>query len=346
MEKLSKLICKSAFLVLAGLIFLPTKSYTDVSIEGTFFVNAEVFYIGDLDFKNLEYNPEIFNVLINTNDPPDTVWLEFSIHCVSPKYGRLLWVKTDTFVLGNERSITNRDFANIEIVEYDFNFDLLEDAIWGTAKLPSGVYTFVLKIVNYNNPEDSEEASSLFSVANPTSVSLITPGGEPGDEEGIFTTYPQFQWESTADQFQLTVCEKLPEDASPDEVMNKLPHYQTIVDNQTFLEYPISGVRSLEPGHTYYWQVEALVSTSGGETEIQSEIWGFTVADEGEFTSLLLELTDLLWEEFGDILDILENYFPTGKIDMNGKTISIDELRGYLQDLRSGKYKITNVSVK
>jgi len=188
--------------------------------------------------------------------------------------------------------------------------------------------------------------SKTVTVNNPTAVNLMTPGSIPGDEEVILTTYPRFQWESLANKFQLTICEKLPEDIIPEEVMNKLPHYQAIIENQTFHEYLTSGVRPLESGHTYYWQIKALIPTSCGIKEIESDIWGFTVLGSSELNALLLEIGELLSAEYKGVLDRLQNYRLTGKIVIGGRTVSIDELRSYFQGFRTGKYKITNVNVE
>lgn len=356
MKKVPKLICESVLLIWVGIAFLPISSGARVWIERGLFLDAEMLFISDFDFQDLQNNPKLFEILIKTDDPKGTtVWVEFSVS--TGIYGQLLWAKTDTFVLENERYITNFDFDragspnNPDIKLGDYNWDLerattLQEVILATGRAPADNYSLRFRVEEYNNPDNYDIFSKTITITNPTAVNLITPGGDPANEEIIFTTYPRFQWESLADSFQLTICEKLPEDMSPEEVMNKLPHYQTIIENQTFHEYPTSGARALESGHTYYWQVEAIIPTLRGDIHIASDIWGFTIWGISELNQLLSELEELLGEGYGGIFDILQNYRPTGKIIMDGRTISMDELRSYLQGFRTGKYKITNVNVE
>ena len=178
----------------------------------------------------------------------------------------------------------------------------------------------------------------------------------------LFSKFPLFQWESPALRFELVVCEKLPENDSPEDALNNEPHLKTEI-NTTFYQYPFtsqSGIRALEEGHTYCWQLSAMVQTSSGQVKIKSEIGEFQIANPSlksgaklsdEEKQIIITLNQLL-SELG-LQKWLENfmkeypdYKPTGDIIIDGKKISGAEFVRLLKKLRSEGFGILKIEVE
>ena len=145
--------------------------------------------------------------------------------------------------------------------------------------------------------------------------------------------------------------------------MNNTPRFQHILpDPPEFpdafsLQYPSTGAWPLEEGKTYYWQVKALVTTSSGPMELESEIWGFKIGGlsrGGVLTPELLRILSFLKDILGeDVIDELfskggelEGFRPTGVILDEGKRISLEELTPLIEKLRKGELRITGFSVE
>jgi len=139
--------------------------------------------------------------------------------------------------------------------------------------------------------------------------------------------------------------------------MDNEPRLEMEVSNQTSLQYPSVGVWPLEPGKTYFWQVVAIVQTSGGPVELESEIWGFTIGDLGAGGSssaqqiqVLGYLRAILGEDVVDALlgegGPLAHHRPTGVILRNGSRLGDEELRSLIDRFRSGEFQVISFSVE
>jgi len=54
-----------------------------------------------------------------------------------------------------------------------------------------------------------------------------------------------------------------------------------VVTESTY-QYPSSGAQPLEPGKTYYWQVQTMLQRSGDAERVTSEIWTFSLSGSSE----------------------------------------------------------------
>jgi len=347
-------------------------SVADITIESEILnEDIKIFFINDFDLTQSGNSPLLFRFII-TNDTSVTkrVSLNLRVFFINSDEGdvELSSGTTGFFDLSPSQPlfINNQDLysntGDYKFVDYSMNEDAADDiinTILSTGKLPSGTYQFLVTVTEEITGETSDYMSApmTFEIYNPTTLDLIAPGEPAGGYElmEIYTPLPLFQWESDASSFRLKVCEKLPANNSPDDVMSNDPRLETTVEASTF-QYPLTGAFPLYPGTTYFWQVVAVTQSSSGPVEMESEIWGFKIVDMSKGLSsaeqvqimntlkLLLpaRLAELLFNEFGE----LAGFSPTGVVFKDGKTISLKELYAFLEKITAGKIKITGHSIE
>jgi len=341
-------------------------SQAQLKIDAGFFnSDLEVFFLRDLDLTNPGSSPMLFWVnFTNTGAENRYVILSLEIQC--DRYGSLASGKTRPFGLGHgvTRTITNRDLGQsgslFELDEYviaDAAKDLTR-AILSTGSLPTDFYHFVLKIQDVNNPGIADSKTIDLTITNPTTLELVSPGRivDQGELPTLFTTLPQFVWDSNAGEFSFTVCEQLPSNSSPEDVMDNEPRFHTTIQNAKNLIYPSSGAFPIEEGHTYYWQVKAIMMTTGGPVELKSEIWGFKIGStqnvqlESQMIILRSALQGLLGDDAVNALfnegGDLYQFLPTGVIFYKGRSLTIQELQTLAQQVNSGVLEIIDYHVE
>ena len=159
----------------------------------------------------------------------------------------------------------------------------------------------------------------------------------------IYTPLPFFLWHSNAQKFKITICEKLTTNSSPSDVMNNEPHLQASIDMLTFFPYPSYGVRPLQPGKTYYWQITAITESSGGPLELESEIWGFKISNiaNGMLSMEHQQILAYLLAYFGgkELADLfepggkLDGFTFTGVMNNNSKPMTMDDLNAFIEEI-------------
>jgi hypothetical protein len=184
---------------------------------------------------------------------------------------------------------------------------------------------------------------------------LISPGAPVGGSECFaqFGLLPQFKWGSNADRFLITVCEAMPNNSSPEDVMQNEPRLQRQIQrgldffgSPSFM-YPSGGL-PLEYGKTYYWQILAMIDAPSGEIRLPSEIWCFQISALGNPGSeiMLQQLLSLL--SSGDFEALfrdggpLQGFRPTGAASLNGRRLSLNELIAFMRS-RSVRIVATQV---
>jgi len=354
-------------------LFIPLSSSAQLDISAGFYnEDIQVFFLSDFDLTGTGASPLIFWVrLENQTGVGRDVSLSLTIE--SQNYGIIAEGTTEPFTLGpNEiEEITNQNLFS-QVGRYKLQNYSIEDAvaedlkniILQTGKLPSDTYIFRLTVQDAADPSISDTEEIVLNITNPTTLDLISPGArvDGGELPEIYTTLPQFQWNSNASRFEITICEKLPTNTSPEDVMNNTPRFQHILpDPPEFpdplsLQYPSTGAWPLEEGKTYYWQVKALITTSSGTVELESEIWGFKIGNltrgalAPEMLRILSILRDLLGDEVIDGLlgegGELEGFRPTGVVLEDGRRITLEELTTLIEKLRRGELQITSFFVE
>jgi hypothetical protein len=182
-------------------------------------------------------------------------------------------------------------------------------------------------------------------LSNQFAVSLKSPSGSPDAPGRISQFTPVFTWTSPAKRFLLEIWE-----AEKDEKEYKLcyrtPASAPLLD-KSFL-YPGSGVRPLEANHTYHWQVAALIRTPGGDRSYYSSIGAFSIQDEPglEAHRILASLKRLLGRDYPRVMSQLIGYEPNGKIFLDGKVITIEQMEEIAAQFLRGKYRTISVETE
>ena len=331
------------------------------TVEAGFYnQNIEMFFLNDVDLNNPGNSPLLFWARIQNDSVERRVIL--SLQIISQNYGVLAEGESKPFILKPDTLIEldNRKLAQgnspFELSDYSLsedNLKKLQDAILATGLLPTDHYSFILKIWDVKDPAVQHEKDISLDITNPTVIELFSPGAPVGSSElpGLYTQQPQFVWNSNAETFTLTVCEKMPSNSSPEDVMQNVPRYKGEVHGTSFL-YPASGAYPLEEGKTYYWQISSDVQTSNGTYVLKSEIWGFKIAKQESPEKQLLERQlqilseNPAFEDFFQDGGPLEGSVPTGVVFLNGQPISLEDMQLFLGKIQSGKIEVIRVEIE
>lgn len=307
--------------------------------------NLEVFFLTDLNISGQAPSSVVFTATINSDLPDTECFLVFSMR--DPQT-LLLRGQSDEFLLHKGTlQLTNLDLT----LDYDVGSqaESVENKLMQTGYFPSATYFLKLELYVASDPDvplASDEVAAI--ITNPFDIFLVSPVGTPSSPAPLTTTTPLFNWTSTANQFLIKICEKTPENSDPESVMQSRPHYETDAfspqTSQSFL-YPGAGVRPLEPGHTYYWQVTSLVQTSSGSKEYPSAIGAFYIVqqEDPENQQILLSLQRILGMDYQMVMSQLAGFQPKGLIRLDGANISAEELSNTARKFEQGQYHVTSV---
>ncbi|GBD92580.1 hypothetical protein BMS3Abin05_00152 [bacterium BMS3Abin05] len=331
------------------------------TVEAGFYnQNIEMFFLNNLDLSNPGNSPLLFWVRIQNDSKERRVIL--SLRVMNRTYGVLaegfskpFVLKPDTLIELNNRMLAQGG-SPFELENYSLNEEnlrKLQDAILATGLLPSDHYSFVLQVQDVKDPAIQNEKDISLDITNPTVIELFSPGAPVGSSElpVLYTQQPQFVWNSNAKSFVIAICEKLQSNASPEEVMQNVPRYKGSVEGTSFL-YPASGAYPLEEGKIYYWQITNTIETSNGPQTLESEIWGFKIAQsqspEDQFlqNQLLVLFNSIYFEHFFRSGGPLAGFHPTGVFVLNGRIVSMEDVQMFLQKLQAGQVKIIRVEIE
>ncbi len=361
--------CILIAILLAGFMPHGASAQTDtVTVDLELFIpNNGIFFINDLNLTHLKRAPLLFAVTIkNWFSVPKQLMLRFGIRrdnqtlidgttnlfTISPFPAQIYLTNHNILTEGQHYSIQNYDIGDAA--------DPLLKAILAQGKLPSGDYHFFVEVTYEKNATFQRAVfdEEVIRISFSTTLDLISPGqpADGGDLMELYTTLPFFQWHSTAERFRLTVCEKLPFNNSPQDVMNNEPRLSQVIERRTFFQYPPSGAWPLEPGKTYYWQVVAITESTSGPVEMHSEIWGFKIANltQGAGTIEQQQLLSLLLLILGDSRlaalfgsgGELDGYSFTGVMLKNGQILTHDDLVEIVQQILNQKIVIERVVIE
>ncbi|MFC2075459.1 hypothetical protein ACFLT7_00090 [candidate division KSB1 bacterium] len=179
----------------------------------------------------------------------------------------------------------------------------------------------------------------------------------------LYTTEPMFFWDSQAVDFSLTLWEKtdnlIRENVDVEAVVQTTPFFHQDGISSSVFQFPASGGErgSMREGGIYYYQVRANIPSSRGVLEVESEIYGFSIADmsvvpgasggaetsaETSPTASLTEILTILQEITGrDLSDQALGWSPTGVVLIDGEAATLDQLRAL-----GGRIEVKDVIVE
>jgi len=368
---------RTFLIIITFLLIFSHPLFSGIQIESIFFnSDIKVFFIDDFDLTQSVNSPLLFQFTVTNNGATtENISLRLAILYDGLESGEteLASGQTNFFpiaplpemiIINNQNLYSQSD--NYKLENYDINEDAADElinTILTTGKLPSGRYRFLASVITQSTGSVVEDPDPIeLHIYNPTSLDLVSPG-EPAsstDLMEIYTTLPLFKWESDAYEFWLKVYDasngNSPEDALSyepllDEYITRMSEVMTTFSYQ----YPSAGVSKLIEGKSYFWQVTALTPSSSGPIQLESEIWGFKIANMSSGASsaeqmqilnylklILAEDADLLFSENGELV----NFNATGVIMKNGAQLSLEDLNTLVNQFIEGKLKITGHSVE
>lgn len=342
-----------------------------------------ILYISDL-IEDPATAPVIFQMSIappaGQNDLDISVSVSFTadIPSLDIYNTQIFSILTEPFELKGPITISNRDLAdisnaiftddgqpitiraareNLAHISGDQKEKLINELL-SSAAIPPGVYSFRYAIYSEDGRFDSPLSDELlFEIDTSPNIQVIAPP----DESVIQTAYPVFQWESIGAQrgctYSIRISEMdLTQHGSPEEALrddSNLPFpddggYEELTAATSF-QYPVTGVKPLEEGNRYVWQVRKSCATTRGEEIIESEIYSFMLG--GERTDpVQLALESLLgrarYEQlFGAGGELTGYSVVSGSIRLNGRMLSISELMNLANRFNNNEYQIRQMQV-
>lgn len=309
--------------------------------------NAQIIRLSDFNITGSGSVSRLFDLRVSGITAPTDVIISFQL--TSDRFPAAPIVSAVSRPIAVTPPIYNVTYDELKRrSQVDYNDKAVQeitDAVLQTGKLPAGTYTFTLSIAEASQPNAVRDTrQETLTIFNLTTLDLVSPGAPVGNSECVaqFGLLPQFKWSSNAERFLLTVCEVLPGNSSPEEVMQNEPRLQRLVQRGTDFAgtpsfiYPPAGL-PLQFGKTYYWQVQAIINAPSGETRLPSEIWCFQISSLNNPGSnmLLQQLLNVL--NSGDLNALfaesgpLQGFSPTGVVTMNGRRLELIELLNLLR---------------
>ena len=261
---------------------------------------------------------------------------------------------------------------NGEIIELldPLQAEAIMQSIFATGQIADGEYTFEIVILSANDQVLASD-SRTFLVESPISVTLESPGGALSDtlENVVYSSFPIFQWNSQTcngcNTF-IRVAQYISETHSSMEEaiedLRVLPFDQSEewyqIDNLNSYQYPPYDAYPLDQGNIYCWQIMKTIPTTSGTESMVSSIYAFKIGQSGggnsnsnsSMNALLIALEQALGQDqfnalFGSIND-LQNFIPTGQIEINGVSVDESSLNYLLNQIASEIYQIQSVIVE
>ncbi len=343
------------YTLLTALSFSPCSASVTLDLHIEAPSNLEVFFLEDLNISGLSPSAIVFSATIVSDIPVPNAIFIFSMYNSS---GEIIRGESHKFLLPQGMlHLTNLDLTEesspYQLDDYDISSSAenIKQQLMQTGYFPSGTYTLKLELYQSDGSVLLAVGTTSAIFTNPFSINLVSPSGTPAMPTPLFMTTPVFTWSSQAMQFLLKICEKSWASADPESVMQENPHYETDpatpLTSQSFL-YPASGVRPLENNRTYYWQVTSIVQTSSGLIEYPSQIGAFTIITQPdpETQQILFILQRILGQDYMNVISQLPGFQPSGRIELDGRTIDLSELEEIASKFEQGSYRMITVDAR
>ena len=248
--------------------------------------------------------------------------------------------------------------------------DAIMQSVLTTGQIADGEYTFELIILSENDQVLASD-SRTFLVQSPSSITLESPGGAISDtlDNIVYSTFPFFQWSSQSCNGCYTfirVAQYDPEiHSSVEEAIEDqrvLPFDQSeewySIDNVNSYQYPPSDAYPLEEGNIYCWQIMKTIPTTSGSEQLLSSIYTFMINQSGgansnnnsSMNTMLIALEQALGQDQFNALfgsgNELQDFLPTGQIEINGVNVDESSLNYLLNQINSNTYQIQSILIE
>jgi hypothetical protein len=309
----------------------------------------------DLLTEDERFSGIIFSAVVQSDRPVKGVYFRFVLQCTKGEVFR-----GNTRIFDLYEGIT--PFSNLDLTmpgaTYRLNdFDATAEAkiiqreMQDVGYLPPGEYRLKVELVQPGKMDSVlafDEAK--ITLKNPFDIELIRPRGTPSNPRLVSKDDLTFQWSSSAKRFILTIWEKpeIPNDRYRFDLGS--PIYRTErsdpLNTKIFVFMEKDRVL-LKAGRTYFWKVTSLVKTSSGIKEIDSPLGTFEIVpDANESAVLLAILRRIVGKANAEVWKEFSGFQPTGKIRVDGKWVTLDELMKMATDFDEGTCKILTVTFR
>jgi hypothetical protein len=308
--------------------------------------NYDVIYVSDLvDVSSGSISNAIPNVsfVLTTSPPGSSARVFLKIVALIQLKGdvvpsNLVTAETFPFDLNGSLIIASRDLArsssgavrvNPATLRKNSTLETrLKDHILNFPTAPVGTYTLQVEVFNALGGNRIGFQTQTVEVKNTSAAEVSITLVEPLDGATLATVLPTFSWTTEKPTARLKVYEKLPQYQSPQDAVTGIPHLDVEVRGSSFT-YPPTA-RKLEPGKSYYWFIESVVSTNRGDQTKQSEIRMFRILLTD--ASVVLQMLERLFSTYGgDLASTLSSMQNmglqlTGEMTRDGVRITREEL--------------------
>jgi hypothetical protein len=193
-------------------------------------------------------------------------------------------------------------------------------------------------------------------ITNTIDFNLLTPGGPLGSNELIASGQPSFRWDGPSNtEYRPILVQDLGRGQSPEALIQAaisteptsgqssvgtlLEHemIDVILTSNNYF-YPAAGVKRLQPGNTFYWQVIARIRTSRGTDNRPSAIYEFRLsnpqaAQQAEMQSATVPLASSISPEVAAASqNLVQSGFKLDKMVIDGRELSGTALQAFLED--------------
>lgn len=237
------------------------------------------------------------------------------------------------------------------------------ESLNGSTRLPDAVYTVVVSLYQGSNrPNGGRMIATVTQsvgsqpITNTIDFNLLAPGGPLGSNELIASGQPSFRWDGpTSTEYRLILVQDPGRGQSPEALIQAaisteptsgqaavgtLLEYEMldVVLNTNNYFYPASGVKRLQPGSKFYWQVIARIRTSRGTDNRPSGIFEFTLsnpqaAQVAEIQSAIVPLASSISPEAAAaIQNLIQGGFKLDRMVIDGRELSGTALQAFLED--------------
>jgi hypothetical protein len=241
--------------------------------------------------------------------------------------------------------------------------DTFIESLDGATRLPDAVYTVVVSIYQGNNRPNGGRLLSTVTqsvgsqpITNTIDFNLLTPGGPLGSNELVASSQPSFRWDGPSNtEYRLILVQDLGRGQSPEALIQAaisteptsgqasvgtlLEHeiLDVVLTSNNYF-YPAAGVKRLQPGARFYWQVIARIRTSRGTDNRPSGIYEFRLsnpqaAQNAEIQAVTVPLAASISPEVAAaIQNLIQNGFKMDKLVIDGRELSGSALEAFLED--------------
>lgn len=327
---------------------------------------------------------------LNTNEPAENLYFNIILSTEKhgtiveayQEEGKPFSLRSRQQVIATNNTIGNGGLPGIkEYIGFDGGLTSAGDDFYnnlkGSTKLPPDTYSIQVDIYQGHNSKNGgikvASTSAQLGVEITEDVKdiyLTSPGDVIGSSVEITNPYPEFRWEGANNATYRLVVVEAKGDESPESLIQGALSTDPILENgksgmgslldheildaklnKRSFQFPTSGVKSHEEGQLYFWQVLLELKTSNGIETRPSEIWEYSLAEQGtddnvvdNSPELRRALNQLLGQ--GQFKEMQRNGYKLQSIVIDGQTVSgavaLQRIADFLDRVEQGDITIVN----